>query len=340
MKKRNKNTVFAKLSWIFGGVWILSILVFIVSLIVATNFFKNDAYTTGFGNSKYFMPFFVGSIGVGMASFLLAGCFFMIDLFAIEKRLAIKTERNGLVKDKKDNKHRDSKNLKYFLTGGVAILLLAVGLLNVRAMNLERAQKAQVAELLTETNTPTPTATETAKPTPKPKPIAVKTIDPDPIINCTITANCGGGTRQMKRSVCSKSTCCQIGNNWYIYSSNEKCDEDQKSQYSNDRVYCYDPNLKYSYYTTASSCSQIQSSYKYKLDYEITPFPSIEPYQPSQEYLDSINNLNNVVNATWAPTQVILPTSHCYANWDEYFNAHPEVAGSNVTVMNGTPPCD
>ncbi len=54
-------------------------------------------------------------------------------------------------------------------------------------------------------------------------------IDPDPLINCSVHANCGGGTRLLKKSICDQSTCCQIGDTWIFYESKTKCLEDQKS---------------------------------------------------------------------------------------------------------------
>jgi len=54
----------------------------------------------------------------------------------------------------------------------------------------------------------------------------------DPIVNCTINANCGGGTRQMKQSECNQSICCQIGNNWSIYPSKTTCTQAQNNFYA------------------------------------------------------------------------------------------------------------
>lgn len=36
------------------------------------------------------------------------------------------------------------------------------------------------------------------------------TIDPDPLITCSIHASCGGGSRQMKKSECNNMNCCLI----------------------------------------------------------------------------------------------------------------------------------
>lgn len=73
----------------------------------------------------------------------------------------------------------------------------------------------------------------------------------DPIVNCQISPECGGGSRQMKKSECEQSTCCQIGDKWYFYLSKDKCLEDQKNyiptQSKSDKVPVF---LSYYGYTT------------------------------------------------------------------------------------------
>lgn len=60
--------------------------------------------------------------------------------------------------------------------------------------------------------TPSPIPTPTPKPTTTPtiEPTVKETSNSDPIITCYIHANCGGGSRQMKKSECEKMTCCLI----------------------------------------------------------------------------------------------------------------------------------
>lgn len=84
-------------------------------------------------------------------------------------------------------------------------------------------------------------------------PVPTPTSNPDPIVNCLIHQDCGGGSKAMKSSECDKmvccgttkecgggskfiteaqcnnSTCCQIGNKWIFYTSSKKCDQDQES---------------------------------------------------------------------------------------------------------------
>lgn len=76
---------------------------------------------------------------------------------------------------------------------------------------------------------PPPASTSTPTPTPKPVQQIAPTIDPDPIINCNFPQN---GIKKLKRSECSKSFDCQIGEKWYIYTDKNKCSEDQKNYWS------------------------------------------------------------------------------------------------------------
>lgn len=132
-------------------------------------------------------------------------------------------------------------------------------------------------------NPPTPFITPTTIP------IKTKTsIETDPIINCSIHTNCGGGSHQVRQSVCNNETCCgpiasecgggyklisklecnsqiccQVGNGWSIYPSKDKCVQAQQSNQSSNQTiqntqkssgnnfYCYNNANKYSYYTSS-----------------------------------------------------------------------------------------
>ena len=59
--------------------------------------------------------------------------------------------------------------------------------------------------------------------------ISTPTPDPDPVIDCLIAPECGGGSRQMRFSECNQTTCCQVGDKWYFYLNKNKCTEDQKN---------------------------------------------------------------------------------------------------------------
>ena len=85
----------------------------------------------------------------------------------------------------------------------------------------------------TPTQQPTPTSYKLPSSTPKPVVKGVKTsyitTDPDPIIDCTFTYL---GTKQLKRSECNISFECEIDSKWYLYTSRDKCKQDQSSYWS------------------------------------------------------------------------------------------------------------
>lgn len=82
-------------------------------------------------------------------------------------------------------------------------------------------------------NTPTPTKAPTTIRIEKSN--IVPTVDPDPIINCLIHASCGGGSRQLRKSACDQTICCQIGESWIFYESSSKCDQDQDAYYNQNK---------------------------------------------------------------------------------------------------------
>lgn len=57
------------LTKIFAVIWILSIILFCVSLAIATDFFRGTVQSTQFGNSSSYMAILVGSIVVGVLAF-------------------------------------------------------------------------------------------------------------------------------------------------------------------------------------------------------------------------------------------------------------------------------
>jgi len=57
--------------------------------------------------------------------------------------------------------------------------------------------------------TPTP-AVKSASTRVVDSPTPTSTIDPNPIITCNIHASCGGGSKQMRKSVCDSMNCCLI----------------------------------------------------------------------------------------------------------------------------------
>src|ERR1035437_2586243 len=99
------------------------------------------------------------------------------------------------------------------IIGASALGIMAVksGVLTVK--DIENNQAVDVAPTLTPTDIPTisesPTLIPTYAPTQIPEVKAVY-VDPDPIVNCNIRPNCGGGIIKMNKSQCEQSTCCLI----------------------------------------------------------------------------------------------------------------------------------
>lgn len=238
----------------------------------------------------------------------------------------------------------------------IGLIVLIAGLVGVNV-----ALDSKVSQTFP---TPTPTIVAVSTHTPTTIPLAPykseEYIDPDPIVNCQ-NPNCG--SIKIKKSLCSDTVgyvCCQIGDTWTWYASRNKCKQDQNSYQANntyitppERTYppctIYYPNLGYSRtynYTSPSDCSYYQQraiGASKPLDlpkFEVSPFPTVEPYQYSQEYLDSVEKFNQVVSKPFQPSQFVAPTQECYATWDEYFNAHPNYAPQDVKGTSVNPPCD
>lgn len=126
--------------WKFCGlVWILSILVFVISIAIATNFFKGTIQVTSFGNSSLFLIIFTSSLIIGSISFVLAVIAF------------------SLTKIKRDNENSQKKHnkiyslLRFFLTLAILPLLLLVQILQprkilalIKSKGLLRAIKVKV----------------------------------------------------------------------------------------------------------------------------------------------------------------------------------------------------
>ena len=69
---KRKNNSYLKIStWIFGAMWVASIVAFSFVLGIATNWFNGTVQDTGFGNSDSFIFYFLGTILVGTISFIL-----------------------------------------------------------------------------------------------------------------------------------------------------------------------------------------------------------------------------------------------------------------------------
>lgn len=124
------------------------------------------------------------------------------------------------------------KHLFVVVTTGIAIL-------NPFNVNLPKATNVSPTptEIIFQlTPTPTPTASPiyyqpTSPPTlPQTAPKTQEGVNTDQsLVDCNFQYN---GKIKLKQSECSKSFECQISNKWYIYSSREKCGQDQTNYWT------------------------------------------------------------------------------------------------------------
>jgi len=61
------------------------------------------------------------------------------------------------------------------------------------------------------------------------------TLDPKEWIRCPISANCGGGYKEMMREECRRMICCETSNGW-ILTSDDVCDSTQRKESYNDWI--------------------------------------------------------------------------------------------------------
>lgn len=196
-------------------------------------------------------------------------------------------------------------------------------------------------------------------PTPVPEKVQQAYIDPDPIIDCG-PSQYSKQTVRVKSSECKNYTDCGLdGNTVYKLMLNSECnklhaDEITRSKSNNSQPTC---QVYYSYFKITRTYPGLSKEDCAKLQYEAAnpqanntqpvyspaPLPSVEPYQYSQEYLDSIDKFNQEISKPFQPTQFVAPTPKCYATWDEYLKAHPYYGNAPIygnVNMSGPPPCD
>jgi hypothetical protein len=126
-------------------------------------------------------------------------------------------------------------NIVMNVVNGILLGLLGIfGIIHTPQLTPSPMPKptAPFERVLTITITQSPT--KTPVPT-KYIPRLQPTIDTDPQVNCLIDSRCGGGTRNLKKSACSNSTCCQIGNTWLFYENKNQCITDQNKYYQDNK---------------------------------------------------------------------------------------------------------
>jgi len=323
-KKTKTKITFSLLSKISFISWVVFVLIFV---------FLGSSESQSI---KALSGFILPVIFLGSLSFILG--FVCLSLSGDKNQKIQKKENKKLIKttgDKSPNK---------FLAILLALIILFSAFLYVKAENNEKnLEDKNFKSNLKPTPTLKPRAKEYVAPT--------LTPDPDPIIPCNISINCGGGTRQMKRSECNQLTCCELGkNSWSLYANKTACIQAQNN-YNYQPCTVYYSSLGYSQTypgLTNEECSNLRNRV-YNLSVNQgqsnyisspSPLPTVEPYQYSQEYLDALEKFNKEISEPFEPSQFVAPTSKCYTTWEEYFNAHPNYAPQDIQYMSGSPPCD
>lgn len=252
-----------KIKWLFLIVWLLSLVVFIVGQLSAPS---NYASITG----NPWGAIFGTSVVIGMLSFVLMVGFFAYDL-------------GKGVKPKKEVKKFNWKFFKHPLSLIIALLLLLAfegTTLAYKYMKLNGSNISTIFQKATPSPIPLPTVFITPAPT--------STPNLNPVITCNIAKECGGGSQQLKKSVCDNKicclydskcggpkfvnksecgtniTCCGLNDGSWTLMDNDKCTQVHNANKpvvntttvvtqpsTGLNFYCYDNTLKYSFYTSS-----------------------------------------------------------------------------------------
>jgi len=287
--------------------WLTTLLTFFATLLIVIRFTKFDI-TLLCGN-------------VLLALFLINICLGIFAFLAIFAR------------------YKQNKNQISFLTKNIIIICLIYLMTNsfVFAVegyksktNEEYKNKYYVTQPPVSAPTPFPTIAISPSPTVKPVLKKITTTETDPVIDCeSSSSNCNGSTIKVRKSQCSKITCCQIGNSWSVYPSDEKCDEAQKGkqaptttvktaqQSSGNNFYCWNNAYGYAYYTSSgdqcNSDNSKVSSYKSCNDAQKTKVEICNSACKTQEendmttckqqyYNSNTNEYGNCLNGTGGVT--------------------------------------
>lgn len=173
----------------------------------------------------------LGTFALGVGSFVL-----LISTFALSKKeLELNKKKREIEKalwGKSSHKSIFSRDLTFSTSPAslvaIVLVLIVLGLLYSLNHEAKQEKEAQNKPFFERTNivisppvqNPTPTIKQVK---------AYPTTDPDPIIDCESSyPECVGSSIRVRRSQCSKITCCQVGNTWSTYPTIEKCSEAQK----------------------------------------------------------------------------------------------------------------
>lgn len=172
-----------KIKRIFLLLWVLTVLLFIFAQTRAPG-----DYAKMPGNP--WGQFFGIDVVSGVLFFVLTVFFYFVDVDRKKKRST---------KLSKNENNLSNRVFKYLLFSFALLFCVLVYVL-YKDNTLVKSSTPKNIEI----SSPSPTQS------PSPNPTVKGTFTSDPVITCNINANCGGGSRQLKQSICNIMTCCTI----------------------------------------------------------------------------------------------------------------------------------
>lgn len=254
---------------------------------------------------------------------------------------------------------------KHYVYLSIVIVAVGNGVLFLSPTLRDRVQ--QLLRIEEQTPSPTPTGKPSAdlsdysfpselgesSPTPmdtpdgaRPLPQAVRgsadSSQADPVVSCTISQQCGGGTKSLRLSECQAAVCCQVGSVWSLTASQADC---SRLQGRTSGVASTIPTVECttSYGTfrlSPGACQQAKAldtqqgtgnGHKILEDY-------LRKSQQDMAALDRLLQDRSAIDAAQRTFQPPTPTvSSCPVDWNEYFKRCPGYYP--VQGVGGTPPC-
>jgi len=259
--KRDFRGTSLAVSRISGIIWLLTIVIFSLFTLYLQ---KNTSTST-------LDKLIISDIVFGIIAFVVSFFSFLVAKSTPSKQISDKTKKMN---------HRITYSL---LT--IILLLLTFGIVRANRGDYKNTNSTAIAKI-----TPTPTATPTnkaisIKKSNSPKP----SVDTDPIVDCQINANCGGGTSKMRSSACSKTTCCQVWGTWSSYPSLDTCKAEQEKEYALIRV-------------------KIEAVENYKFELPPLNTSAFDTSDAIQKMQDIVNQPSNIPDYKYSPIPIITPT--------------------------------
>jgi hypothetical protein len=193
---------------VFFVLWNIAIIVFSTTIILE-DYLKDDL------NVK------TGNV-IGMIIFL--GVVFFI-LFLLFYELSIKGHKPKLYWQSK----LYLKEMWYIMIPASLLLISIFAFINKPDIQTNKQEVTALQRQIEQMNREKLSDTQPSIDTQPPSNNKPQVVETDPMVNCQISQNCGGGTKYLKKSDCDNSVCCEIGDEWFFYFSKDECNKDQKS---------------------------------------------------------------------------------------------------------------